>query len=92
MEDKAQQADGPVDYKALKAWIAAQEAYEIANSRPAPLTPAQKNALVKLGRSIPANGVIARPEIGDSNWIGDLNGNILSHGSLRFSSSHDREN
>lgn len=42
-----------VDYQALKAWIAAQEAYEAETNQPAPLTAAQRKAVAELTRVNP---------------------------------------
>lgn len=54
-----------VDYKALKAWIAAQEAYEAATSEPAPLTEAQKRAVIELSQATSSGNV----DLGAKDWI-----------------------
>ncbi|KAK2074407.1 hypothetical protein P8C59_008615 [Phyllachora maydis] len=41
-------APSAVDYAGLKSWIAQQESYEVAYSRPAPLTSAQQQAIAVL--------------------------------------------
>ncbi|OIW33925.1 hypothetical protein CONLIGDRAFT_201446 [Coniochaeta ligniaria NRRL 30616] len=51
MSDSAPQK---VDYQALKAWIAAQEAYAAATGEPAPTTPAQRKAIAELSKSNPS--------------------------------------
>ncbi|KAL1840909.1 hypothetical protein VTK73DRAFT_3639 [Phialemonium thermophilum] len=59
----------PVDYQALKAWIAAMEAYEAANHKPAPLTPAQREAVSLL--RLPAAPTVD-VELDDTDWISKL--------------------
>ncbi|KAH8910144.1 hypothetical protein BR93DRAFT_935799 [Coniochaeta sp. PMI_546] len=67
-------ADTPtqrVDYQALKAWIAAQEAYEVATKTPAPLTPTQRKAIAELSKSNPSP-LTQNVPVGDMDYISIL--------------------
>jgi hypothetical protein len=60
-----------VDYQALKAWISAQEAYEAQTNHPAPLTPAQRQAIAELTRGNP-NHVTQKNDVDDKDYISIL--------------------
>lgn len=62
----------PIDWSALKAFIADKEAYEEKNGHPAPLTDSQRDAINTL---IPPKRPPINPVSDDKiNWIGMLNG------------------
>jgi hypothetical protein len=66
-------------YAAIQNWILQQQEHEATFSEPAPLTDAQRKAILDLELAVvPATAQQPEPEIGDVNWIGLLNGMPLS--------------
>ncbi|KAB5570404.1 hypothetical protein GE09DRAFT_706723 [Coniochaeta sp. 2T2.1] len=63
-----------VDFQGLKSWIAAQEAFEAATKQPAPLTPAQRQAVADLTRLIKTKTMpLAQTvNLGDKDYISIL--------------------
>jgi hypothetical protein len=62
-------------YESVIKWAFSQQQYEAANGHAAPITVAQRKALVDLHELItprPPPAPLQEPEIGDTNWVGLL--------------------
>ncbi|KAI0131685.1 hypothetical protein F4776DRAFT_627392 [Hypoxylon sp. NC0597] len=60
-------------YKVIQSWIGRQLEYEATNSKPAPVTDAQRKLLEKLELILPPeHSPPPEPKLDDTNWIGIL--------------------